>query len=173
MQTRNTNYIYKNDLDKACFQHNIVYGKYKDPAKKAQSDKFSRDKAFKIASILKYDGYQRGSGSMIYHFFDKKAIGRGIEFMLIQQLADEVHKPIIRKFKERRVYSSCEDNIWGVDLADMQLIRKYNKGIRFLLCTIELLLPYKSYLYFIFIKIVTFYYQLKYYHLENMLGLFL
>ena len=59
MQTGNTNFIYKNDLDKACFQHNIAYGKSKDLAKRTQSDKVLKDKAFKIASDPKFDGYQR------------------------------------------------------------------------------------------------------------------
>ena len=54
-----------------------------------------------------------------------------------QQLANELHKQITRKLKKRRVYSSFKDNIWGVDLADMQLISKYNKGIRYLLCAID------------------------------------
>ena len=63
MQTGNTNFIYKNDLDKACFQHNIAYGKSKDLAKRTQSDKVLKDKAFKIESDPKFDGYQRGLGS--------------------------------------------------------------------------------------------------------------
>ena len=56
-----------------------------------------------------------------------------------QQLAHELHKIIIRKFKRCKVYSYFKDNIWGADLADMQLISKYNKGIRFLLCVVHLL----------------------------------
>ena len=59
-----------------------------------------------------------------------------------QQFPNELHKPIIRKFKKRKVYSSFKDNIWGVDLADMQLIRKYNKGMRYLLCAIDLFSKY-------------------------------
>ena len=59
-----------------------------------------------------------------------------------QQLANERHKPIIRKFKKRKVYSSFKDNIWGVDLADMQLISKHNKRIRYLLCLIDLFSKY-------------------------------
>ena len=50
MQTGNTNYIYRNDLDKACFQHNMAYGKYKDLTKRTQSDKVLRNKAFEITS---------------------------------------------------------------------------------------------------------------------------
>ena len=59
-----------------------------------------------------------------------------------QQFPNELHKPIIRKFKKRKVYSSFKYNIWGVDLADMQLIRKYNKEIRYLLCAIDLFSKY-------------------------------
>ena len=72
MQTANTNFIYKNELDKACFQYDMGYGKSKDLTKRTQSDKFLRDKAFKIASDSKYDGYQKGFASMVYKFFDKK-----------------------------------------------------------------------------------------------------
>ena len=76
---------------------------------------------------------------MAYKFFDKKSKGSGLKN---QQLANELHKPIIRKFKKRRVYSSVKDNIWGVDLADMQLISKYNKGIKYLLCVTDLFSKY-------------------------------
>ena len=98
MQTGNTNSIYKNDLDKAFFQHDLAYGKYKDLTKRTELDKVLRDEPSKIASNLKYDGYQRGLASMVYKFFDKKSEGSGINFKLNQQLADELHKPIIRKF---------------------------------------------------------------------------
>ena len=67
-----------------------------------------------------------------------KSKGSDIKFMLNRQLADELYKPIIRKFKRRRAYYSFKEDIWGADLADMQLISKYNKGIRFLLCVVDL-----------------------------------
>ena len=86
------NYIYKNELDKACFQHDMAYGKYKDLEKRAQSDKVLKGKAFEIANNPKYDGYQGGLASRVYKFFDKKSKGAG------QQLANELYKPIIRKF---------------------------------------------------------------------------
>ena len=83
---------------------------------------------------------------MAYKFFDskvaspdKKSVGSGAKHVntkLIpqnEQLADELDQPIIRKFKKKKVYSTFKDNIWGADLADMQLLSKYNKGIRFLL----------------------------------------
>ena len=99
-----------------------------------------RDKVFEIASNPKYDGYQRGLASMVYKFFDKKSEG-SIKFSN-QQLADELHKPIIRKFKRRKIYSSLKDNIWGVDLADVQLISKYNKGMRYVLCVSDIFSKY-------------------------------
>ena len=69
---------------------------------------------------------------MVYNFFDKKTAGSGIKSMIQnEQLAEELHKPIFRKFKKRKVYSTFKDNIWGADLADMQLISKLNKGFRF------------------------------------------
>ena len=71
MQTGNTDFIYKNYLDKACFQHDMAYGKSKNLARRTESDKVLRDKAFEIASNLKYDGCKRGSASMVYKFFDK------------------------------------------------------------------------------------------------------
>ena len=102
MQTGNTDFIYKNELDKACLQHDMAYGKSKDLKKRTQSDKVLRDKAFKIASDPNYDGYRRGLASMVYKFFDKKSSGSGITEPNYQ-LADELHKPIIRKFKKRKV----------------------------------------------------------------------
>ena len=94
----NTDYIYKYELDRACFQHDMAYGKTKDLEKRTQSDKVLRDKTFKIAKNPKYDGYQRGLASMVYKFFDKKFSGSGISDEPDYQLADEIHQPIIRKF---------------------------------------------------------------------------
>ena len=142
MQTGDTNYIYKNELDKACFQHDMAYGKYRDLERRTQSDNVLKDKAFALANNPKYDEYQRGLASMLYKFFGKKSKWAGIKSMPNQQLANELHKPIIRKLKKREVYSSFKDNIWGVYLADMQLISKYNKGVRYLLCAIDLFSKY-------------------------------
>ena len=136
MNTGDTRFIYRNDLDKASFQHDSAYSDSKDLVKGTQSDKVLRDKAFTIAKNPKYDGYQRGLASMVYG--KKSAKGSGISDTENSELANELHKPIIRKFKKRKVYSSFKDNIWGVDLADMQLTSKYNKGIRYLLCVIDL-----------------------------------
>ena len=123
----------------------MAYGDFKDLKKGTAADKVLRDKAFKIASDQKYDGYQRGLASIVYKFFNKKTKGSGIttnnEIKKNIQLADELYKPIIRKFKKRKVYSLFIDNIWGVDLADMQL-SKYNKGFKFSLCVIDIYSKY-------------------------------
>ena len=138
MQSGNTNFIYKNELDKACFEHDMTYGKSKDLAKRTQSDKVLRDEAFRIVSDPKYDGYQKELASMVYKFFDKKSSGSDIANEPNYQLTNQLHKPIIKKFKKIKVYSSFRDNTWGVDLADMQSLSKYNKGNKQLLCAIDL-----------------------------------
>ena len=147
-ETGDTNYIYKNELDKACFAHDAAYSDSKDLMKRTVADKILKNRAFSIAKDPKYDGYQRGLASMVYNFFDKKSKGSGVKQVntkLIpqnEQLSDELHKPIIRKFEKRKVYSAFKDNIWAADLADMQLLSRYNKGIRFLLCVIDIFSKY-------------------------------
>ena len=142
-ETGDTSYIYKNELDKACFQHNMAYGDFKDLAKRTAADKVLTDKAFKIASDQKYDRYQRGLASMVYKFFDKKSQGKGLAKNKENvQLAKELHKLIIKTFNKRKMYSSFKDNIWSVDLADMQLLSKFNKGFTFLLCVIDIFSKY-------------------------------
>ena len=100
------NFIYKNELDKACFQHDMAYGDFKDLKRRTASDKVLRDKAFNIAKNLKYDGYQRGLASMVYKFFDKKSADSGVNIdanksaFNNKKLAEELHKSIIRKLKK-------------------------------------------------------------------------
>ena len=83
---------------------------------------------------------------MVYKFFDKKSAGSGVVNTKLtpqnQQLAEELHKPIIRKFEKRKVHAAFKDNIWGADLADMQLLSRYNKEIKFLLCAIDIFSEY-------------------------------
>ena len=131
--------MHKNELDKACFVHDAAYSDSKDLTKRTVADKILKNKAFDIAKDPKYDGYQRGLASMVYTFFDSKSEGRSAKHVNTKTTPqNELHKPIIRKFKKRKVYLAFKDNIWGVDLADMQLLSKYNKGIRFLLCVIDI-----------------------------------
>ena len=141
-QTSDTRYIYRSELDKACFQHDSAFADNEDLINRTKADKFLRDKAYNIASNPKYDGYQRGLASMVYKFFDKKSMGSGTaEPSSLERMtepsslgrmvepnslksADELHKTVIRKFNKGKVYSQFKDNIWGVDLADMQSLSK-------------------------------------------------
>ena len=95
------------------------YGKSKDLAKRTQSDKFLRDEA-----------------SMVHRYIAVLLLNQNY------QLPNELHRKIIWKFERRKVYSSFRHNIWGVDLADMQSLSKYNKGIKYLLCAIDLFSKY-------------------------------
>ena len=151
--TGDTGYIYRNEFDKACFQHDSAYADHKDLINRTETDKLLRDKAYDIASNPEYDGYQRGLASMVYKSFDKKAtaepsakhvMGSGVKELKDNSLilADELHKPAIKKINKRKVYSQFKDNIWGVDLADMQSLSKKNKGIKYLLCVIDLYSKY-------------------------------
>ena len=141
-RTGDTRYIYRNELDKACFQHDSAYADRKDLISRTKADKVLRDKAYDIASNPKYDGYQRGLASMVYTFFDRKSVGSGFKKSSSSILADELHKPVIKKFNKRKVYLQFKDNIWGVDLADMQSLSRKNKGIKYLLCAIDLYSKY-------------------------------
>ena len=138
-ETGDTNYMYMNELDKACFVHDAAYSDSKDLTKRTIADKNFKNRAFDIAKDPKYDGYQRRLASMAYKFFDLKVSGSDAKLIPEnEQLANELHKPIIRKFEKRKVYSTFKDNTWDVDLADMQLLSKHNKGIRFLLYVIDI-----------------------------------
>ena len=168
-QIGDTRYIYRNELDKACFQHNSAYVDHKGLINGTKSDKVLRDKAYNIASNPEYDGYQRGLASMVYKFFDKKStaesttkssslersakhvMGSGVKKLKNSSLilADELHKPVIKKFNKRKAYSQFKDNIWGVDLPDMQSLSKKNKGIKYLLCAIDL---YSKYTFVVSLK---------------------
>ena len=152
-RTGDTRYIYRIELDKACFQDDSAYADHKDLIIRTEADKVLRDKAYDIVSNPKYIGYQRSLASMVYKFFDKKSTGSGFKKLKntaepsalarsSSVLADELHKPIIRKFDKRKVYSQLKDNIWGVDLADIQSLSRKNKGIKYLLCAIDLYSKY-------------------------------
>ena len=122
----------------------MAFGDFKDLKRRTDSDKILRDKVFNIAKNPKYHGYQRGIASMVYKFFDKKSTGSVINIPLEfnEQLAKELHKQIIRKFKKRKVYSGFKGNIQGADLADMQLISNFDNGFTFLLCVIDIFSKY-------------------------------
>ena len=129
-RTGDTRLLYRNELDKACFKHYAAYTKYKDVENRLISDQKLKNSAYDIASNPKYDGYQRGLASMVFKFSDSRVAplnkktmsGKGMRNNKI--LAEELHKPVIKKINKRKVYSQFKDNIWGVDLADMQSLSK-------------------------------------------------
>ena len=116
-ETRDTNHIYKNELDKAYFQHDMTYGDFKDLARRTASDKVLRDEAFNITKNPKYDGYQRGLASIVYKFFDKKSKGSGVASNKTKQnmqLAEELHKAIIRNQLLKEQFILDSKTIYGV-----------------------------------------------------------
>ena len=119
-RTGDTHLLYRNELDKACFKHDAAHAKYKDVENRLISDQKLRNSAYDIASSPKYDGYQRGLASMVYKFFDSKVApldkkimsGKGnakhssLERMENNKsLAEKLHKPVLRKFNKRKIYS--------------------------------------------------------------------
>ena len=117
----------------------MAYGYFKDLNRRTVADKVLCNKAFNIAKNPKYDGFQSRLASMVCKLFGKKSSGGTVQNEIIsnKELTEKLHKPI-RKFKKRKVYSSFVGNMWGTDLAGMQLISKFNKGFRFLLCVIDI-----------------------------------
>ena len=121
-ETGDSQYIYQNELDKACFQHDMAYGKYKDLTRRRASDTILHDIAFNIAKNPKCDRYRRGLASMVYNFFYRKTSGGAAmlanksasekEYMSNKELAEKLHKPIIRNFKKIKVHLSFIGNIW-------------------------------------------------------------
>ena len=129
--TGDTRLLYRNELDKACFKHDAAYTKYKDVENRLISDQKLKNSAYDLASNPKYDGYQRVLASMVYNFFDSKVApldkkimsGKGNAKHTAKPsslerkkeankiLAEELHKPVIKKFNKRKVYSQFKDNI--------------------------------------------------------------
>ena len=141
-ETGDSRYTHQKELDKACFQHDMAYADFKDLTRRKAFHEIWRNKAFNFAKNPKYDGCQRGLASMIYKFFLKKNLLVVVLKMRISQTKNQLKNYTNQLFKKRKVYSSFIDNIWGADLGHMQLISKFNKGIRFLLCTTDIFSKY-------------------------------
>ena len=114
------------------FSYNLTDDKYKDFAKRTESDKLLKDEAFKIANNQNCDGYQRGLAAMVYKFLDKNSRGSDVAMFANKSMTNQLQrvnklpKPIIRKLKKEEFIHHLK-TIWGVDLADMELISKYNR----------------------------------------------
>ena len=130
--------IDQKELSKTCFQIDMTYGDFKDLNRRTAADKVLCDKAFNIVRNSKYDEYQHEFASMVNKFLIKRTSGRTVKNEIIsnKELAEELHKPIIRTFTQRKVHLFFIDRIWG---ADLQLIIKFNRGCSFLLCDIDII----------------------------------
>ena len=112
--------LYRNEFDKACFAHDAAYSDSKSLPKKTISGKILKDRPDEIAINCKFDGYQRVFANIVYRFLDKKTGSGGtatskVGVIVNEQLAKEIHKPVIKKSKRRKVYAKFEDNILAVD----------------------------------------------------------
>ena len=123
-ETDNLKHLYRNKLDKACFTHYVGYSDSKYLAKN-MSDNMLNNRASEVTINRKYNGYQRALATTVYNFFRKKTGSRAIVtnksgVSLNEQQAEELHKPIIKKFKRKKVYPRFQENIWAADLTEME-----------------------------------------------------
>ena len=123
-ETGNSRSIFQNELDKACFQHDMAYGGFTDLTRRTVSNNILHNKSFNIAKNPKYDGYQGQLASMVCKSFDKKTSGSRIKNGIIsnKELTEELHKPIIRKLKKKkstlnfyRQYLGCRSSIYAIN----------------------------------------------------------
>ena len=136
-------YIYKNELDKACFQYDMACGEFKDLPRRTIANKILHDEVFNIAKNLNYDRYWCGLTLIVYKFFHQKTSNTNKWTEANSENKQELHKPIIKKCEKRNVHSFFINIIFGVaDLADIQLLNKFDKRIRFLLCVIDIFSKY-------------------------------
>ena len=110
-----TEYIYKNELDKACFEHDVAYGDFKDLARRIATNKFLRHKAFNIAKSPKYDGYQKAIASMVYKIFDKKSAGRGVNMHANNEKLKNYTNQLLKNFKKEQFIQDSK-TIFGVEI---------------------------------------------------------
>ena len=106
-----------------------------------------KDRAYEIAINCKHDGNQQPLASMIYKYFDKKTesgalVTSNVGASVNEKLAEELHTPIIKKFKRRKVYARFKDIIWAVDLAEMGPLSSKNQNVKYLLCVIDVFTKY-------------------------------
>ena len=146
-ETGDLNDIYKNKLEKVCIFHDVAYSDSKDLAKRTASDKALKDKQNEISLNFKYDGYQRGLESMVYKFCDKQTRSGAIStstarVILNEVLVQELHNPVIKKFKKRKVCSRLKENILAVDLVEMGSLSTFYCGVNYVLCVIDIFIKH-------------------------------
>ena len=135
----NLKHLYRNELDKACYAHDAAYPNSKDLVKRTLSDKILKDTLYDISRNRKYDGHQRALASVVYKFFDTKT-GSGVS--VNEELAEELHKPVTKKFKRRKASARYKDNIWAAYITEMESLSSENKNFKYLLCVIDVFTKY-------------------------------
>ena len=118
----NLKYLYRNELDKACFVHDAAHSDSNDLAKKTISDKVLKDRAYEIPKNSKYDGYQRALATMFFYAFDKKTG--------------------FKRFKRRKTINRFKDNISAANVAEIGSLSSKNKNLGYLLCVIDVFTKY-------------------------------
>ena len=121
-----------NEFHKAFLAHDEAYHYTKGLANRTISIKILKDRGYEIARNLKYDGYKRGLTDTMYKIF-----GRGSGASVNEYLPEELHKPVIKKFKRSRVCVRFKDNIWGTYLAEMGSLSSFNHGVKHILFVIN------------------------------------
>ena len=116
-ETGSLRHLYRNELEKVCSAHNAASSENKDLAKRPISEKILKDRSYEIARNPGYDGYQSALGSMMYKFLNKKTgswvrMTSKARLSVNEQLAEELHKLVTKKFRRRKVYGRFKDNIW-------------------------------------------------------------
>ena len=135
----NLKHLYRKELDKPCFAHDVAYPDSKDLTKRTILDMILKDRAYEIARNWKYVAYQRALASMVDRFSDKKT---GLGVSVNEQPAEELHKPVIKKIKRRKVCARFKDNVWAAVLAEMGSLSSKNKNVKYLLCAINFFTKY-------------------------------
>ena len=149
-ETGNLKILYRKESDKAGLALDTSYLDSKDLSKNYiyiyiyiyLSDKIFKDRDYEITGSRGYDGYQRGLASLCYKFVDQKNGSRGWVtskdgIYLNEQLDKDLHKPVTKKFKRRKVYARFKDNIWAEDLAEIESLSSLKKNVKYSLCVIE------------------------------------
>ena len=142
IQSGNANFIYRNELHKACFHKIWLMVNLKIQQKELNQTKFREIKHLKLPTIQNMMNTKDDQLRWFTSFFNEKSSGNGVGVKTNYQLANEPHREIIKTFKRRRVYSPLRDGLCGLDVADMQSLNKYNKRIKYLLCAIDLFSKY-------------------------------
>ena len=122
-------------MDKSCFAHDAAHSYSSVLTKRAISDRILKDRGYETARNRNYDGYQRALASMVYNSVEDKT---GSRVSANEQLAEKLHKQLIKKFKRKKIYARFKEITWAADLAKKESLSSKNKNVKYLLCLIDI-----------------------------------